>query len=133
MDHEAAKQVAERFVRAIEASDAGSAFAPDVFCDINVPEWRFQMEGPDAITEWLRSELPDGCRVPSWRSDPTADGVIVEIEQRFDADGAERSSRNIHRLDVRDGRITEWTMYCTGVWSPEARERQAREAPMIRP
>ena len=133
MDHEAAKKVAERFVRAIEASDALDVFEEDAFCDINVPEWRFQMQGSAAITQWLRSELPDGCRVPSWRSDPTADGVIVELEQHFVADGVERSSRNIHRLEVRDGRVAEWAMYCTGVWSPELRERQAREAPMIRP
>lgn len=134
MDHEQAKQVAERFVRAIEASDAsGAAFAEDVFCDINVPEWRFQMQGVSAATAWLKDELPNGCRVLSWRSDPTADGVIVELEQRFDVDGVEQLSRNVHRLEVRDGEITEWTMYCTGVWSPETRERQAREAPMIRP
>lgn len=133
MDHEEAKKIAERFVRAIEASHASDVFAEDAFCDINVPEWRFQMQGPAAITHWLRSELPDGCRVPSWRSDPTADGVIVELEQRFAVDGVEHSSRNVHRLDVRDGKVAEWTMYCTGVWSPELRDRQAREAPMVRP
>ena len=133
MDHEVGKKVAEAFVRALEASDAGDVFADDVFCDINVPEWRFQMQGPDAITGWLRSELPNGCRVPSWRSDPTADGVIVEIDQHYERDGAEISSRNLHRLEVRDGKITEWTMYCTGEWTPQLRERQAREAPMIRP
>jgi hypothetical protein len=133
MDHEAAKKVAESFVRAIEASDGAGAFADDVFCDINVPEWRFQIQGVDAVTDWLRGELPDGCRVPSWRSDPTDTGAIVEIEQRWDADGVELLSRNIHRLEVRDGKIAEWTMYCSGVWSPELRERQAREAPMIRP
>jgi hypothetical protein len=40
---------------------------------------------------------------------------------------------DLHRLDVRDGKITEWTMYGTGDWSSETRERQAREAPMFRP
>lgn len=133
MDHEAAKRIADRFVRAIEASDASDVFTEDAFCDINVPEWRFQMEGPAAITEWLRSELPDGCSVPSWRSDPTADGVVVELEQHFLTDGAERTSRNIHRLEIRGDRVAGWTMYCTGVWSPELRERHAREAPMVRP
>ena len=38
--------------------------------------------------------------------DPTADGVVVEIDQRYDRDGMEISSRNLHRLEVRDGKIT---------------------------
>jgi hypothetical protein len=132
MDHESAKQTAAAFVRAMESSST-DVFADDVFCDINVPEWRFQMQGAAAVKEWLTGELPDGCCVPTWRSDPTADGCIVELEQRYDRDGIEISSRNVHRLEVRDGKVTEWTMYCTGEWTPELRERQAREAPMIRP
>jgi hypothetical protein len=64
MDHESAKKVAEAFVRDMESSGTG-IFADDVFCDINVPEWRFQMQGADAVREWLTGELPGGCRVPS--------------------------------------------------------------------
>lgn len=132
MDHEAAEKVAEAFVRAMEAADT-SVFADDVFCDVNVPEWRFQMQGTTQVAGWLNGELPGGCRVPSWRADPTADGVLVEFEQFYDRDGIVISSRNIHRLAVRDGRVTHWTMYCTGEWTPELRERQVREAPMLRP
>ena len=132
MDHESAKKIAEAFVRAMESS-VTDVFADDVVCDINVPEWRFQMQGTAAVKEWLSSEMPGGCRVPSWRSDPTPDGVVVELEQRYDRDGTEISSRNIHRLEVQGGKVTEWTMYCTGEWSPELRERHAREAPMVRP
>ena len=133
MDHESAKKIAEGFVRAMESADSSDVFADDVFCDINVPEWRFQVQGVGAVNDWMRGELPGGCRVASWRSDPTPEGVVVETDQRYDRDGIEISSRNLHRLEVRDGRITEWTMYCTGEWSPELRERQAREAPMLRP
>lgn len=133
MDDEQAKKIAERFVGFMETQDPGDLLAAEVFADINVPEWRFQMQGPEAIVEWMRGELPDGSRVPTWRSDPTASGVIVELEQRYDVDGEEISSRNLHRLEVRDGKVTEWTMYCTGEWSPATSERQAREAPMFKP
>jgi hypothetical protein len=67
--------------------------------------------------------------VPSWTSEPTASGVLVELEQHIGDD----ISRNMHRLEVRDGRVVGWTMYCTGVWSKETQERQAADAPMIRP
>lgn len=133
MDHEEAKRLAERFVGFVETSDPGDLFADDVFADINVPEWRFQMQSPSALSEWLKSEQPNGSKVSSWRSDATLSGVVVELEQRYDVEGEQISSRNLHRLEVRDGRITEWTMYCTGEWSPATRERQTREAPMLRP
>lgn len=129
MDHEEAKKVAERFVRAIATNDIDGVFSDDAFSDINVPEWRFQMQGPAAIAEWLRGEQPDGCVVDSWTSEPTASGVLVELEQRIGED----LSRNMHRLDVRGGLVVAWTMYCTGVWTPEIQERQRSEAPMIRP
>ena len=129
MDHEAAKKVAERFVRFVETTDPDGVLADDVFCDINVPEWRFQMQGAASAVGWMKSETPDGCTVPSWRCDPMDSGVVVEVEQRLGDD----LSRNLHRLEVRDGKITQWTMYCTGVWTPETQERQRREAPMIRP
>lgn len=133
MDHEEAKKIAERFVAFVETSDGADLLAEDAFADINVPEWRFQMQGRAALSEWLRSEQPDGSTVTSWRSDPTASGVVVEVEQVYDRDGEQLLSRNLHRLEVRDGRVAEWTMYCTGEWSQATRERQAREAPMWKP
>lgn len=133
MDHEEAKKLAERFVRFVETNEGGDVLAEDVFCDINVPEWRFQLRGRDAAVGWLTGEQPNGSRVPSWRAEATAVGLVVEVEQRYDVDGQEHLSRNLHRLETRDGRIMEWTMYCTGDWSRETQDRQAREAPMIRP
>jgi hypothetical protein len=129
MNNEDAKKVGERFVHVLETGDPGDVFAADVFCDINVPEWRFQMQGPSAVREWLAGEQPDGSTITTWRADATESGLVVEAEQRI----GDILSRNIHRLEVRGGKIAEWTMYCTGEWSRETQERQAREAPMIRP
>lgn len=128
MDEATAKEIAEAFVATVETNLPAPSFADDVFCDINVPEWRFQMMGLAAIGDWLRSEQPDGCKVSTWSFEPTASGVLVEVEQHLGED----ISRNLHRLEVRDGKIVAWTMYCTGVWSPEVQERQRREAPMFR-
>jgi hypothetical protein len=128
MDHEDAKLIGERFVRFIETSDAHGLFAADAFCDINVPEWRFQMQGSEAVEAWLAGEQPDGCEVTSWRADATENGVVVELVQKI----GEEISRNMHRLEVRGDKVAAWTMYCTGVWSAETQEKQRREAPMIR-
>lgn len=129
VDHEQAKQIGERFVRFVETNDPNGIFADDVFADINVPEWRFQMEGVEDVVAWLSGEQPDGASATLWRIDPLDSGVVVEVETR----SGEKLSRNLHRLEVQDGRITGWTMYCTGDWDKETQERQAREAPMIRP
>jgi hypothetical protein len=129
MDHEEAKRIGERFVRFVETNGGAGVFDDEVFADINVPEWRFQMQGQDAIREWLQSEQPDGCAVTSWRADATEHGALVEVVQQL----GDQIARNLHRLEVRDGKIVEWTMYCTGVWSTETQEKQRREAPMIRP
>ncbi len=129
MDHEDAKKIAESFVRTVETNATGDVFADDVFADINVPEWRFQMQGRRSIETWLASEQPDGCVVSSWRTDATEHGALVEVVQQL----GDQIARNLHRLEVRDGKIVEWTMYCTGVWSAETQEQQRREAPMIRP
>jgi hypothetical protein len=129
MGHEAGKKIGEAFVRTLETNEPGDIFAEDVFCDINVPLWRFQLQGSAAIGEWLPNAQPDGSRVTSWDVEPTASGVVIEAEQR----SGDHISRNLHRLEVRDGKITAWTMYCTGDWDAETQERHKREAPMIRP
>lgn len=108
---------------------AGAGGSVKMSAPNDVPEWRFQMQGSDAISPWLNQAQPGGCTVASWRADATEHGAIVEIEQHL----GEEISRNIHRLDVRGGKIVEWTMYCTGNWSAETQETHRREAPMIRP
>jgi hypothetical protein len=129
MEYDEAKTIGEVFVRAIETNVHSELFADDVFVDINIPEWRFQMQGAASIDEWLSAEQPNGSLVASWDVTPTADGVLVEIEQRY----GEELSRNMHRLEVREGKVVSWTMYCTGIWSAETQERHQREAPMFRP
>lgn len=37
--------------------------APDVFCDLNVPAWRFQLQGAESLAQWCKSEAPDGSDV----------------------------------------------------------------------
>jgi hypothetical protein len=52
------KIVTERLARCLESGDFAPfarAYAPDASFDAHVPGWRFQLEGPEAITGQLRS------------------------------------------------------------------------------
>ena len=105
-------------------------FAPDVFCDMNVPMWRFQLQGAEAFAAWVKDEAPHGSKVTLGRV--RDEGRSAAVETVMVTDGA--YSRNLWLLHAdADGRIDEVVLYCTGPWDQETIARQAREAPMIRP
>ena len=43
------------------------------------------------------------------------------------------TDRKIVLCEVRDGQISELTIYCSGDWDPELRARHAAEATLLRP
>jgi hypothetical protein len=113
-----------------EAGD--DAFTPDVFCDLNMPEWRFQLQGRDAFAAQLARISRGPSRMEVLRTVPTASGFVVEHVEHEDVDGEDHSSRRLILCEVVRGRIAEVTVYCTGEWDDELRARHAAEAPMIR-
>lgn len=116
------------FLRTGELPDR--LFAPDVFCDLNVPEWRFQLQGAEAFAAWAKGEAPHGQDVTTGRV--VAAGATTAVETVL---VTERSyARNLWLLrEGADGLVDEVVLYCTGPWGAETVARQAREAPMIRP
>ena len=72
-------------------------------------------------------------RVNVVRTVPTASGFVTELTERNREDtGKEITGREIVLCTVRDGRISELTVYCSGDWDEELRARHAAEAPMLR-
>ena len=63
------------------------------------------------------------------RAVPTATGFVMEHEETH----AGVVARRLILCEVRDGRITDVTVYCNGGWDDELRARHAAEAPMLRP
>lgn len=112
---------------------ADEVFTPDALFDINVPAWRFQVEGADGFLSWLKGESSDGYGIRILRAAPTASGFAVEIEGEYAPHGHELYFRNLLLCQVRDGRISEVVFYCTGDWDAETRAHQREHAPMIRP
>lgn len=133
-DIAAAERLAERFAKVFETLEAGEdVFSPDVFFDLNMPVWRFQLQGPKAFAAQLEKIAGGDVRIDVLRTVPTLTGFVTEHEEHQDVDGRDLTARRLWLCEVRKGRITEVVGYCSGEWDEELRSRHAVEAPMIRP
>ena len=97
------------------------------------PLWRFQLQGRDTFDAWIKSFMPHGADTTVVRTIPTVTGFVSEFTGRQDEDGREITDRKILLAEVRDGRIAELTIYCSGDWDAELRARHAAETQLIRP
>lgn len=134
LDTGTARQLAERFHDVFVTFDATEeVFTPDAFFDLNMPVWRFQIQGPEAFGAQLEKINQGPARVDILRVVPTVSGFVTEHVEHQEVDGEDLSARRLWLCEVRDGRIAEAIGYCSGEWDEELRARHAAEAPMIRP
>lgn len=134
VDEATVERLSARFAAVFETLEAGEGvFAPDAFFDLNMPVWRFQLQGPRAFEAQLRSINQGDVTIGVRQTVPTASGFVTEHEEREDVGGLVMTARRLWLCTVRDGRIAEAVGYCTGGWDEALRARHAREAPMIRP
>jgi ketosteroid isomerase-like protein len=131
-DDAVAQELSERLADVFRTAQATDVLADDVFLDGNPPLWRFQLQGRDAFDAWIKSFMPDGADTTVVRTVPTVTGFVTEFTGRHDQDGLEITDRKILLAEVRDGRITELTVYCSGDWDTDLRARHAVEAQLIR-
>jgi hypothetical protein len=120
---------------ALDYDGLADLYGLDAVIDVSVPQWRFQLQGREAIRELLREELAHlegGGRVSGWRVTPIDDGLVAEVEVRFVEDGEERQWREVHLFHTKDDAIAEHVNYCTGIWDAATIARHAVEAPMVR-
>ncbi|MEX2394189.1 MAG: hypothetical protein WD826_06895 [Actinomycetota bacterium] len=128
-----AERLAERFAEVFRTNDPSDVFAPDAFFDLNMPVWRFQIQGVEDFEAWARDFAPDGVEVSVLNTVPTISGFVTEHEVALTQDGERMTARKMWLCEVREGMITEATEYCSGGWDEALRRRHAVEAPMIRP
>ena len=140
MSSAATTTLAQQIVKCLGALDAvalAALYRADALLDANVPQWRYQLQGPEAIGEQLHEEwapvLAAGGRVTARRTTPVDGGLVVETEGHFTHDGEEQLWRDIHVFRIEGDAVVEHTFYCTGVWDAATIARQAVEAPMVRP
>jgi hypothetical protein len=128
-----AQELSERLADVFRTADAGDLLTDEVFLDGNPPFWRFQLQGRDAFNGWIKSFMPHGADTTVVRTIPTAAGFVTEFAGCHDQDGEEITDRKILVAQMRDGRIAELTIYCSGDWTGELRARHAAETQLIRP
>lgn len=134
LDQETAERLSTAFHRCFEGFEPPEGvFARDAFFDLMPPFWRFQLQGPDAFVQQLRSIAEGKVSIQVLRTVPTATGFLTEhVETQRTPDGV-MTARRVHLCEVADGVITKATTYCNGGWDEELRTRHAAEAPMLQP
>ena len=132
-DEDTAQELSERLADVFRTAQASDVLADDVFLDGNPPLWRFQLQGRDTFDAWIKSFMPDGAETTVVRTIPTVTGFVTEFTGRHHDDGEEITDRKILLAEVRGGRITELTIYCSGDWNTELRARHAAETRLIHP
>jgi hypothetical protein len=108
-------------------------FAPDVFCDFTLPQWRLQARGTDDVRALRLAGHPWAGRVPRSRFDATATGFVLEAEEEWEHDGQSWYCRELFRADVAAGLISELAVYCTGDWDAAQVARHAAAVTLLRP
>jgi hypothetical protein len=133
-DLQAAPPVVRKLVDWLETTDVPDGlFTEEVFLDFTAPQWRLQARGIDDAVAIRRNGHPAPGRVTRLRYDPTPTGFVLEWEEEWDENGEHWYCREMMRAEVRDGAISDMSVYCTGDWSSARRDRHAREVRLIRP
>ena len=134
MNAHAVDQLSRRFARVFEDPDtAEEVFSSDAFFDLNMPVWRFQLQGAAAFAEQIKEINEGDVQIRLLRTVPTDGGFVTEHEEHQQVGGHDLSARRLWLCDVRDGSIVAAVGYCSGEWDEELRARHASEVPMIRP
>lgn len=127
-------ELSKKLIEFIEDPNKSSGlFADNLFCDINVPSWRFQIQGADDFIKWIKGHWAAGSKMVEQNSFSTPDGFGLEFAHEYNnRDGKPVYSRNIWLCKAGKDKIEEIILYCPGEWDEETRRRQAAEAPLIR-
>lgn len=125
--------LSERLADVFRTANVGDVFTEDLFLDGHPPFWRFQLQGVDAFASWLTGYAEGEVETTVVRTIPTASGFVTEFTGRHNQDGELMTDRKLLLCVVRNGRISELTVYCSGDWNEELRLRHVAEATIIRP
>ena len=108
-------------------------FAPGVFCDLSLPQWRIQAATAGEIVAIRAEGHPWPGQVRVERVEQTGRGFTIEFEERWDHEGQRWYCREMIRADVADDSIVELSIFCTGDWDETRQREHAGAVHLIRP
>lgn len=109
----------ERFLQGIVTASIPTtdAWTDDARLDATVPNWRFQLEGADAIRATYATWFADPGHFEELRRLPTPGGAVVEYLLSWEDHGVPHAAHHVHLLTLADdGRISEDHVFCGGRW-----------------
>lgn len=125
--------LSEALAQVFRTAEVRDVFTDDVFLDGHPPFWRFQLQGIEDFRAWLEGYVQGGRDVEVVRTIATSSGFVTEHTGASHTDRGLITGRELLVCEVRDGRISELTVFCSGQWDAALRDRHAAEAPMLRP
>ena len=134
MDAGLVRALSEKLVAFLETGTVPEGlFRPDVFLDLTMPTWRVQAAGTEDLIAERKQGHPGPGRVTRWRADPTPTGFVFEFEERWEHEGQEWYAREMMRMEVAEGQVSDVTVYCTGDWDQARQAEHAAAVTLIRP
>jgi len=108
----------DQFLAAIQAGTIAGcgAWSADAVLDATVPNWRFQLTGPDAIRSEYAKWFADPGTFEDLRRLPTQDGEALDYTLTWTEAGVPHAAHHAHILTVEDGLIAADTVLCGGRW-----------------
>jgi len=108
----------DQFLAAIQAGTIAGcgAWSADAVLDATVPNWRFQLTGPDAIRSEYAKWFADPGTFEDLRRLPTQDGEVLDYTLTWTEAGVPHAAHHAHILTVEDGLIAADTVLCGGRW-----------------
>ena len=123
--------------RLIEFLETGIApeglFAPDLFLDLSLPQWRLQTATAEEAIAVRTTGHESAGQVRVERIHQTETGFTMEFEERWEHEGQNWYCREMIRADVVGDAIVEMSVYCTGDWDRAKQAEHARAVTLSRP
>jgi hypothetical protein len=124
----------KRLVAFLETGADEGLFAPDVFSDITLPHWRVQVQGARELIAAKTGLHPPAGQTRVEKVLVAEQGYTLKVEERWEVGGEKWYCREAFLCDLDDeGRISEFSVYCTGDWDEAAVARHAEAVTLLRP
>lgn len=107
----------DRLLAGIEAGAIpDDVFSHDATLDATVPNWRFAIQGGQAVREQLGHWFADPGRFRSLQRTPIPEGELVEFTLTWTENMIEHTCHQAHILKVGHDRVCADTAFCGGRW-----------------